>query len=61
MEDCSAMTPHRLLRAVFLDEWGQGLAEYALMLALVGLVAVVALVLLATRVSSIFSTLAAAL
>ena len=37
------------------DETGQGLAEYALILALIAIVAIVALIFLGTQVSSIIS------
>ena len=37
------------------DEEGQGLAEYALILALIAIVAIVALIFLGTQVSSILS------
>ncbi len=38
------------------DEEGQGLAEYALILALIAIVAIVALIFLGGQVSSILST-----
>jgi pilus assembly protein Flp/PilA len=38
------------------DEEGQGLAEYALILALIAIVAIVALIFLGTQVSTILST-----
>jgi pilus assembly protein Flp/PilA len=38
------------------DEEGQGLAEYALILALIAIVAIVALLYLGSQVSSILST-----
>ena len=38
------------------DEDGQGLAEYALILALIAIVAIVALIFLGTQVSTILST-----
>jgi pilus assembly protein Flp/PilA len=38
------------------DEEGQGLAEYALILALIAIVAIIALVFLGTNISSILST-----
>ena len=38
------------------DEDGQGLAEYALILALIAIVAIVALIFLGGQVSSILST-----
>ena len=45
-----------LVRSVFRhdsDEAGQGLAEYALILALIAIVAIVALLFLGTQISSI--------
>ena len=39
------------------DEDGQGLAEYALILALIAIVAIVALIFLGTQVSTILSTI----
>jgi len=41
------------------DEEGQGLAEYALILALIAIVAIVALVFLGGQISSILSTIGA--
>ena len=38
------------------DEEGQGLAEYALILALIAIVAIVALLFLGTAISTILST-----
>jgi pilus assembly protein Flp/PilA len=38
------------------DEEGQGLAEYALILALIAIVAIIALIFLGNQVSSILST-----
>ena len=38
------------------DEDGQGLAEYALILALIAIVAIVALIFLGSQVSTILST-----
>ncbi len=43
------------------DERGQGLAEYALILALIAVIAIAALVFLGTQVSSILSTIGAAI
>jgi pilus assembly protein Flp/PilA len=43
------------------DEDGQGLAEYALILALIAIVAIVALVFLGGQISSILSTIGAAI
>ena len=40
------------------DQRGQGLAEYALILALIVVVAIAALVFLGTQISSILSTIA---
>jgi pilus assembly protein Flp/PilA len=40
------------------DEEGQGLAEYALILALIAIVAIVALIFLGTQVSNILNTVA---
>ncbi len=40
------------------DEEGQGLAEYALILALIAIVAIVALIFLGSQVSSILNTVA---
>ena len=41
------------------DEAGQGLAEYALILALIAIVAIIALIFLGTQVSGILSTVGA--
>jgi len=41
------------------DEDGQGLAEYALILALIAIVAIIALIFLGGQVSSILSTVGA--
>ena len=51
--------PHRLRSFVdhFIhDEDGQGLAEYALMLALIAVVAIIALIFLGSQVSTILNT-----
>lgn len=45
--------------AISTDEEGQGLAEYALILALIAIVAIVALIFLGTQISSILSTIGA--
>ncbi len=45
-----------LINLVRRDEEGQGLAEYALILALIAIVAIVALIFLGTQVSGILST-----
>ena len=41
------------------DEEGQGLAEYALILALIAIVAIAALLFLGTQISQILSTIGA--
>ena len=46
----------KVLAAVSRDEEGQGLAEYALILALIAIVAIIALIFLGTQVSRILST-----
>lgn len=46
----------RVLNALDRDEEGQGLAEYALILALIAIVAIVALIFLGSQVSKILST-----
>ena len=45
----------RLMDRLRRDEQGQGLAEYALILALIAIVAIVALIFLGSQVSSILS------
>ena len=45
----------KFLAAIRRDEDGQGLAEYALILALIAIVAIVALIFLGGQVSSILS------
>ena len=45
-----------LISALHSDEEGQGLAEYALILALIAIVAIVALIFLGGQVSKILST-----
>ncbi|MEA2622364.1 MAG: Flp/Fap pilin component [Chloroflexota bacterium] len=47
------------LSAVLRKEEGQGLAEYALILALIAVIAIAALVFLGTRISSILSQIGA--
>ncbi len=49
---CPDLSPHLLDR----DEEGQGLAEYALILVLIAIVAIVALIFLGGQVSTILST-----
>lgn len=46
----------RILSFLDRDEEGQGLAEYALILALIAIVAIVALIFLGRQVSKILST-----
>jgi pilus assembly protein Flp/PilA len=41
------------------DEDGQGLAEYALILALIAIIAIAALIFLGTQISTILSTIGA--
>ena len=48
-----------LVQAVRHDENGQGLAEYALILALIAIVAIVALIFLGSQISSILSVVGA--
>ena len=45
-----------LIASVRSDDEGQGLAEYALILALIAIVAIIALIFLGNQVSSILST-----
>ena len=45
-----------LINLVRRDEEGQGLAEYALILALIAIVAIIALIFLGNQVSTILST-----
>ncbi len=45
-----------LIASIRTDEEGQGLAEYALILALIAIVAIIALIFLGGQVSSILST-----
>jgi pilus assembly protein Flp/PilA len=46
----------KFLAAIRRDEEGQGLAEYALILALIAIVAILALIFLGSQISSILST-----
>jgi pilus assembly protein Flp/PilA len=46
----------KVLTALDRDEDGQGLAEYALILALIAIVAIIALIFLGSQVSKILST-----
>jgi pilus assembly protein Flp/PilA len=43
----------QLLASIRQDEEGQGLAEYALILALIAVVAIIALIFLGTQISSV--------
>jgi pilus assembly protein Flp/PilA len=45
-----------LINSLHRDESGQGLAEYALILALIAIVAIVALVFLGNQISGILNT-----
>jgi pilus assembly protein Flp/PilA len=47
---------HQFLASFRKDEEGQGLAEYALILALIAIVAIIALIFLGGQVSKILST-----
>src|SRR6266699_2022212 len=47
---------HKVLASLRRDEEGQGLAEYALILALIAIVAIIALIFLGGQVSTILST-----
>ena len=47
------------VRRALANEDGQGLAEYALILALIAVIAIAALVFLGTRISEILSTIGA--
>ncbi len=46
----------RVMELISRDEEGQGLAEYALILALIAIVAIIALIFLGGQVSKILST-----
>jgi pilus assembly protein Flp/PilA len=46
---------HQFLASIRRDEEGQGLAEYALILALIAIVAIIALIFLGGQVSTILS------
>ena len=47
---------HMFLSSLRRDEEGQGLAEYALILALIAIVAIIALIFLGGQVSTILNT-----
>jgi pilus assembly protein Flp/PilA len=51
------MTPRSILARTRRHEAGQGLAEYALILALIAIVAIVALTVLGGQISIILSTI----
>jgi len=48
-----------LTTAITRDEQGQGLAEYALILALIAIVAILSLIFLGTQISTILSSVGA--
>jgi pilus assembly protein Flp/PilA len=48
---------NQILATLRRDEDGQGLAEYALILALIAIVAIIALIFLGNQVSGILSTI----
>ena len=50
-----------LIASFYSDDDGQGLAEYALILALIAIVAILALLFLGGQISSILSTIGASL
>ena len=52
---------HALIASFRRDEEGQGLAEYALILALIAIVAIAALVFLGGQISAILSSIGQAL
>ena len=51
----------KFVAAIRRDEEGQGLAEYALILALIAIIAIVALIFLGGAVSKILSTVGASI
>ena len=51
----------RVMSVLNRDEEGQGLAEYALILALIAIVAIMALIFLGTQVSKVLSTVGASI
>jgi pilus assembly protein Flp/PilA len=51
----------RVMNLVHRDEEGQGLAEYALILALIAIVAIIALIFLGSQVSKQLSTVGASI
>ena len=52
---------HAIIASFRRDEEGQGLAEYALILALIAIVAIIALIFLGTQVSTILSKVGASI
>ena len=52
---------HSLLASLRTDQEGQGLAEYALILALIAIVAIIALIFLGSQVSTTLSTVGASI
>ena len=58
-EETASMLNALISSLIIRDEEGQGLAEYALILALIAIVAIVALIFLGTQVSGILSTVGA--
>jgi pilus assembly protein Flp/PilA len=53
---CHMAIVQKFLATIRRDEEGQGLAEYALILALIAIIAIVALIFLGGQVSKILST-----
>jgi pilus assembly protein Flp/PilA len=51
----------RVMTVLKRDEEGQGLAEYALILALIAIVAIIALIFLGSQVSKVLSTVGASI
>ena len=51
----------RVMSVLQRDEEGQGLAEYALILALIAIIAIIALIFLGNQVSSVLSTVGASI
>jgi pilus assembly protein Flp/PilA len=51
----------RIMELIHRDEDGQGLAEYALILALIAIIAIVALIFLGGQVSTILSKVGASI
>ena len=52
---------NKFIAAIARDEEGQGLAEYALILALIAIVAIIALIFLGSQVSTTLSTVGASI